>query len=224
MENNPKNNQLLNTTTGRYLGILDGYFLFADKPEWVYSYCKSCWINEIKKILPKIGINVNQNSDNNKDNNNEQIKNLQKELNETKKKIEQKDLIINDLKSKLNFSNNNVNSYKKIIEQKEIELNNVKLELNSNNKANDFLFPNNVNRKEIMVVNFISTDNKLHYAIACTSNNTFAEVEEKLYQQFPEYQETNNNFLGHGQSVLRFKTISQNKIGDGFPVTLVVPL
>ena len=29
MENNPKNNSYFNTTTGRYLGISDGYFLYG---------------------------------------------------------------------------------------------------------------------------------------------------------------------------------------------------
>ena len=75
----------------------------------------------------------------------------------------------------------------------------------------------------MMCVNFISTDQRLHYAVPCISNNTFAEVEEKLYQKFPEYRETNNNFLANGQKVLRFKTISQNGIGNGLSVTLISP-
>ena len=56
MENNPSNNSYFHTTTGRYLGISDGYFLYGSNPYWVYSYCKTCWIKEIKKILPSLGI------------------------------------------------------------------------------------------------------------------------------------------------------------------------
>ena len=74
-----------------------------------------------------------------------------------------------------------------------------------------------------MTVNFISSDSKIHYAISCINNNTFAEIEEKLYQQFPEYRETNNEFLANGEQVLRFKTIKQNKIGNGLPVTMIIP-
>ena len=29
--------------TGRYLGIVDGYFLYSGNPYWVYVYCKKCW-------------------------------------------------------------------------------------------------------------------------------------------------------------------------------------
>ena len=74
-----------------------------------------------------------------------------------------------------------------------------------------------------MTVNFISMDQRIHFAVSCIDTNTFAEVEEKLYKQFPECRETNNSFLANGQQVLRFKTIKQNNIGNGFPVTMVIP-
>ena len=124
------------------------------------------------------------------------------------------------MKKELNISNNDINNYKKIIKNKDTELNylknQLKVQLNNSNKQ-DKVYLN-----EMMCVNFVSSDQKIHYAVPCISNNTFAEVEEKLYQEFPEYRETNNNFLANGQPVLRFKTISQNKIGKGLPVTLVV--
>ena len=74
-----------------------------------------------------------------------------------------------------------------------------------------------------MSVNFISTDQNIHFSNPCTFNDIFAEIEEKLYRQFPKYRETNNHFLANGQEVLRFKTIGQNKIGNGLPVTMVIP-
>ena len=75
----------------------------------------------------------------------------------------------------------------------------------------------------MMTVNFISMDQRIHFAVPCIDTNTFAEVEEKLYKQFPECRETNNSFLANGQQVLRFKTIKQNNIGNGFPVTMIIP-
>ena len=75
----------------------------------------------------------------------------------------------------------------------------------------------------MVCVNFISSDQKVHFAAPCIKSNTFAEIEEKLYQQYPEYRETNNNFLANGTNVLRFKTIAENNIGNGLPVTLIVP-
>ena len=98
-------------------------------------------------------------------------------------------------------------------------LNNLKGQLLSNN--NNII--NNFNLNDMMCVNFISEGQQVYYAVPCLKSNTFAEVEEKLYKQYPEYRETNNNFIANGKLVLRFKTIGENKIGNGKPVTLISP-
>ena len=74
-----------------------------------------------------------------------------------------------------------------------------------------------------MCVNFISSDKTIHFAASCLKTNTFAEIEEKLYKQYPQYRETNNTFIANGTQVLRFKTIEENKICNRLPVTLIVP-
>ena len=72
-------------------------------------------------------------------------------------------------------------------------------------------------------VNFISSDQKVHFSVACLGSDLFVEIEKKLYEQNPEFLETNNYFLSQGKQILRFKTIAQNNIGNGFPVSLMVP-
>ena len=127
--------------------------------------------------------------------------------------IEQQNIIINNLQ----FS---IQSYQNIINQKEQELNNLKKQLGNINYQNK---GNYVDMNKLMSVNFISVDQKIHFSVPCIDSDTFAEVEEKLYKQFPEYRETNNNFIANGEPVLRFKTISQNRIGNGLPVTMILP-
>ena len=157
-------------------------------------------------------------------NNNDEINKLKNELAKANKVIEQQKLTINELQNKLNNYNNiinnlnkDINNYRNIISKKDIELNNFKSQLNNN------IPNNNVNFNDILCVNFISSDKNVHYAAACLKTNTFAEIEEKLYKQYPQYRETNNNFIANGTQVLRFKTIAENKIGNGLPVTLIVP-
>ena len=159
--------------------------------------------------------------------NSNEINNLKNELSKANKIIEKQKLTINELQNKLNNNtiiinnlNNDINNYKNIIIQKDVELNNLRSQLNNNNNFN---IPNNVNFNDIMCVNFISSDQNVHYAATCLKTNTFAEIEEKLYKQYPQYRETNNNFIANGTQVLRFKTIDENKIGNGLPVTLIVP-
>ena len=163
---------------------------------------------------------------NNYNNSQNEINNLKSELSKANKIINEQKLKIQELQTQLNTYNNNINNlnnniknYQNIINQKDIELNNLKNQLLSNNNK----IINNFNLDEIMCVNFISGDQQIHYAVPCLKSNTFAEVEEKLYQKFPVYRETNNNFIANGNLVLRFKTIGENKIGNGLPVTLIVP-
>ena len=158
-------------------------------------------------------------------NNNDEINKLKNELTKANKVIEQKKLTINELQNKLNNYNNtinnlnnDINNYRNIISKKDIELNNFKSQLNNTNSQN-----NKIYIKDMMCVQFISSDQNVHYAATCLKTNTFAEVEEKLYKQYPQYRETNNTFLANGMQVLRFKTIDENKIGNGLPVTLIVP-
>ena len=157
--------------------------------------------------------------------NSNEINNLRNELSKAKKIIEQQKLTINDLQNKLNNNttiinnlNNTINNYQNIINQKDVELNNFRAQLNNN-----INIQKNVNFDDIMCVNFISSDQNVHYAASCLKTNTFAEIEEKLYKQYPQYRETNNNFIANGTQVLRFKTIAENKIGNGLQVTLIVP-
>ena len=161
---------------------------------------------------------------NNYNSNNSEISKLKIELKQANEIIEKQKLKISYLKNQLNNSNNiNINntiliqSLQNIIKQKEQEL----IQLKSKNIS--FREKELFRMDQIMTVNFISTDSKVHFAVSCINNNTFAEIEEKLYQQFPEYRETNNRFLAQGREVLRFKTIAENKIGNGLPVTMVVP-
>ena len=147
--------------------------------------------------------------------------NLKNQLIKANKTIEQQKLKIEELQNKLNNYNNIINNYNNIINQKDNELNNLRTQLNNmNNNINN---NNHLNINDIMRVDFISMDQNVHFSVGCLKTNTFAEVEEKLYKQYPEYRETNNNFLVNGTQVLRFKTIAENKIGNGLPVTLIVP-
>ena len=140
------------------------------------------------------------------------------DLKQANKIIEEQNLTIKDLQNKLNAYSTIVNNFINEINnisQKDVKLNNLKSQLNNNNS-------NNVNLDDIVCVNFISSDKKVHYAISCMKTNTFAEIEEKLYKQYPQYRETNNTFMANGKQVIRFKTIEENNIGNGLPVTLIV--
>ena len=127
------------------------------------------------------------------------------------------------MQSKDLLYSNQIQSLQNIINQKEYEINKLKENLQNNINNN-----RNQNNSKIFkggnkCVTFISSDQKITYGIPCSGDNIFAEIEEILYREYPEYRETNNTFLANGKEILRFKTIDDNKIGTGRPIMLIKP-
>jgi len=90
------------------------------------------------------------------------------------------------------------------------------------NKDNDKNNIHNNPKKIDKCVNFISSDQNINFALPCSGGSTFAEIEELLYQEYPEYRGVNKKFMMDGNEVLPFKTINDNKIGTGKPIMLVI--
>ena len=104
--------------------------------------------------------------------------------------------------------------YQLILKDNEI----LKLKSQSNNEKNKQV----LNMDEIMIVYFQTQDQEInHVGIKCLPSDTFAEVEEKIYKKFDNYRNTNNTPICNGRTVLRFKTLSENKIKDENVVQLI---
>ena len=79
-----------------------------------------------------------------------------------------------------------------------------------------------VDFNNIIAVKFTSTDQIINgFPITCLKSNVFAEIEEKLYKEYPQFRETNNTLIVNGGPVLRFKTIGENGINTGDTVTVI---
>jgi len=182
-------------------------------------------------VIPNINYSQIQNNQNYNDLlqqlNNEKLKNkkLEDEIQRLKNKLNElknnnNNLINenNNLKLKLGNSNqlnqmnqfnqmniNEINNLRQIIIQKDKEINELKLKI-----PNEY-----VKMKNIMVINFLSTDQNIRCGIPCLADDTIAEVEEKLYQQFNEFRNTNNILLSGGNIILRFKKVRENNIHNG---------
>ena len=191
--------------------------------------------NNIQKELNDIKFKYKQMQDdyNIKNNNlkilNNEITKLKEELNKSKKIIETQKKEIEQLKKQYNSPNQGFNDKLKdfnklqnLIVQKDIEINELKQKLYKNTNIIN-IDNKNKEQKIDKCVCFISSDHEITYAIPCSGVSTFAEVEEKLYQEYSKYRDTNNTFLANGKEVLRFKTINDNNIGNGKPILLITP-
>ena len=73
---------------------------------------------------------------------------------------------------------------------------------------------------KLMSVIFISSDENIHYSIICKNNDNFSRLEKVLYDEYPEYKETENYFIVNGKKINRFKTLEENNIKNNSVITL----
>ena len=106
---------------------------------------------------------------------------------------------ISDQKKKKEFLDEYLNSLKK--EQPNVP--------NDNNILN-----------EILAINFTSIDSRINFPIPCKKNDKFKIIEQKLYEEYPEYKNKNCYFIANGIVIDRNKTIGENKIKSGDNIIL----
>ena len=131
---------------------------------------------------------------------------LKSELNNEKQKyINLKNNI--DNKNHINFNNNSkiIELYTKIDDL--------------NEKLSRYPFELKKNEKMISLI-FISDDKKIHFSIICKSTEKFNHIEEKIYEKYPEYSITNNDFVVNGNKIQKYKTLVENNICNSDIISL----
>ena len=147
-----------------------------------------------------------------------QINELKRQLKEEKEKNQ---ILINE----------NI-KLKNIIHQLNIELNNIKgikeklqHNLTQKNKINEHYDLSSVNEDDkIIAVNFVSmVRNDIgHFNLICKKRDLFVRLEERLYENFPQYKEFDIYFLVDGRRIKRFKTMEQNNINNNDIINLFI--
>ena len=136
--------------------------------------------------------------------------------------IEQQKVEISELKNKLNTIKsvdlNEIKNLRTEITIKDNQLNILKKELKNNNLK--ITENKKINISNTKMISFVSKDKKIIDVIPCIGDETFAEIEEILYRDYPDFRETNNSFFLNGKEILRFKTINDNKIENGKQIIL----
>ena len=146
------------------------------------------------------------------------ITKLTDDLKINKDLLNKKEKQLNDLKLELQSKESMIKSLNSQISEKIIELNNLKNQIKINND-DDLINQINPGEKVISAM-IISTDQKVMYPIACKNTTPFIKVEEKLYEEYPEFKETENYYIFNGTKIKRFKTIEENKITKGSKIIL----
>ena len=147
---------------------------------------------------------------------------LNTEITKLKNDLQKANKIISGFQNQIQTQNINNNEIKKLKDEiilKNNEINQLKIELQNEKNKNS---QNMVDFNNIIAIKFTSTDQVINnFPISCLKTNIFAEIEEKLYKEYPEFRETNNTLIVNGGPVLRFKTMGENRIKSGDTIQVI---
>ena len=119
---------------------------------------------------------------------------------------------INNIKKKL--SDKNVNSIND--EDEDEDENEIKKSTTMGEEFNKL-----IEDQKIITVTFVGECNGIIMSMPCKGNVPFKKYEEKLFQKFPDYRDTDVTFLVNGNTINRGTTLDDNKIKDNDIIVLI---
>ena len=157
-------------------------------------------------------------------------------LSELKRKLkEEKDKnqkLINDnnnLKEKINNLNIELNQIKVLnvklsndLTQKNIEIQKL---LSPPKKSKEYYDMSSIRPNDRMItINFVSMGriDIGHYSLICKKRDLFVKLEERLYEDFPQFKDYQTYFEVNGKRIKRFKTLEQNQIKNNDIISMFI--
>ena len=74
--------------------------------------------------------------------------------------------------------------------------------------------------EKLMTVIFFSVDQKIHYSLICKNTDKFIQLENLLFQEYPDCQDYDYYFMFNGIKINRFKTLEELKIKNSQIITM----
>ena len=124
----------------------------------------------------------------------------------------------NNLKSKINNLNTEINKLNDKIKLLENNLSIKNMEIQNYKSKNNINIKNEITSilpgEKIIGVNFVSMGiNDIgHYNLVCKDSDLFVRLEERLYEDFPQFKEYETYFEVKTKRIKRFKTLKENNI------------
>ena len=175
---------------------------------FIPNYKNNSQINN-NQIKNNKSLNKNENNNNLQNNYEIQINELKRQLNEEKNKNQKLIIENNNLKNLIQKYEITIKSLKDEINKKNIEIE----KYNLDKQSEDYITSLKPGEK-IMCINFVSmgTNDIGHYALACKNTDLFVRLEERLYNDFPQFKNYETYFEVNTRRIKRFKTLEENNI------------
>ena len=187
--------------------------------------------NTLLSFIPDYN-NNNSNIQNNKKDN--EIEKLKKEIiklnNENSSLKDENQRLkneINNLKSELNNNYQILNAYKIKINELNLALTNKNSEINNlTNEIKNLQLSSGkkkfIDVDELLIIHFKSIDQKVDMPFTCQKSDIFVRIEEKLYNEYPQYKDLNTYFTVNGRRVKRFRNMEENQIRNNDKILLTI--
>ena len=156
-----------------------------------------------------------------------EIKDLKRQLKEEKDKnlklINENNILkntIDNLNKKLEQIKGIKQSLENDLAQKDIEIQKLRSQ-----KSNDYFDISTLKSNDkIIGVNFVSMGNNDigHYNLVCKTRDLFVKLEERLYNDFPQFKNYETYFEVNGKRIKRFQTLEQNKIKNNDIINIFI--
>ena len=150
-----------------------------------------------------------------------EINNLKNQLNEEKKKNEKLYNENTNLKNIITNLNNEINKLKQYEQKNKLlqeEINKQNIEIQKHKSDSNTDFDEGISSvkpgEKIIAINFVSmgTQDIGHYALVCKNTDLFVRLEERLYNDFPQFKNYETYFENKTKRIKRFKTLDENEI------------
>jgi chromosome segregation ATPase len=177
---------------------------------FIPNYKNNSQINNNQIITKKNkSLNKNENNKNLQNNYEIQINELKRQLNEEKNKNQKLMEENNNLKKKIEKYEITIKSLKDEINKKNIEIEQYKLD-----KQSDDYITSIKPGEKIMSINFVSMGRQdiMNYSLVCKNTDLFVRLEERLYNDFPQFKNYETYFEVNTKRIKRFKTLEENYI------------
>ena len=146
---------------------------------------------------------------------------VQNELNNEKKKNQELEKELKQLKNELQLERNKNMTLTKANEELKNKIKSLELYLKKKDDeleklAQKLLNLNNKKSKNIdenfIAIAFTTDEKNFIFPVSCQITEKFVNVETKLYDEYPQYQDELNYFTVDGHKITKFKTLSENGI------------
>ena len=177
---------------------------------FIPNYKNNSKINNNQMINKKNkSLNKNENNKNLQNDYEIQINELKRQLNEEKNKNQKLMEENNNLKKKIEKYEITIKSLKDEINKKYIEIEQYKLD-----KQSDDYITSIKPGEKIMSINFVSMGRQdiMNYSLVCKNTDLFVRLEERLYNDFPQFKNYETYFEVNTRRIKRFKTLEENNI------------